>query len=378
MTIHEDARQASSRDEGRAIEAIARLSGRLEFEALAAIADAHSKGTEKVQRAAESASIESAKEFAENLISLFDFIPWDGSLIERNQFEQAYQATLMLTDSFKDVSEENLVATMLECPPSLVVLRTITGYTYDQLESACKEASGTTTPKERIKLLEGMAYKPANFPTDRQASDIAALASAIYRAVTRSLLKPIPNVESAGFLDRQAKVDTDAGWRGVHRAATEGVTYSDLLYERYLGRPFAYVQDALSERKGDLLENAIAQVFTASHVPYYRTKMRERIPGFEQAPDFLIPNKDSPECVVESKLTEDGGTARDKAARIFRLSETCRKREITLVAFVDGRGFTRINDVLAPIMRWTGGWTFCLNTAARMLEVPAIARHARG
>jgi len=377
MGIHEDAREATSGDEGKALEAISRLAGRLEFEALAALADAHSKGTEKVQRAAESASIESAKEFAKDLISLFDLIPWSPSLIERKQFQEAYRATLALTHSFKEVSEDSLEAVLLEYPPALVVLRTITGYTYDQLERASKEATGTATPKERIKLLEALKKKPANFPTDRQASDIAALAAAIYRAVNRSLLKPIPNIQAAGFLDRQTKVDTDEGWSGVNRAATQGVTYSDLLYERYLGRPFAYVQDALSERKGDLLENAIAQVFTASHVPYCRTKMRERIPGFEQAPDFLIPNKDSPECVVESKLTEDGGTARDKAARIFRLGETCRKHEITLVALVDGRGFTRINDVLAPIIRWTGGWTFCLNTVGRMVEVPAIARYAR-
>lgn len=378
MGVQEDAREATSRDEAKALEAISRLSGRLEFEALAAISDAHSKGTQKVQVAAESASIQSAKEFAKNLISLFDLIPWDASLIERRQFEQAYQATLVLTDSFKEISEENLAATMLECPPALVVLRTITGYTYDQLERACKEASGTTTPKERIKLLEALTEKPANFPTDRQASDIAALSAAIYRAVNRSLLKPIPNIEFAGFLDRQTKVDTDDGWSGVKRAATEGVTYSDLLYERYLGRPFAYVQDALSERKGNLLEDTIAEVFTGSHVPYHRAKMRERIPRFEQAPDFLVPDKDSPQCVVESKLSEDGGTARDKAARIFRLSETCRKHKITLVAFVDGRGFTRINDVLAPIMRWTHGWTFCLKTVGRLLEVPAIAQYVRG
>jgi hypothetical protein len=121
------------------------------------------------------------------------------------------------------------------------------------------------------------------------------------------------------------------------------------LYERYLGRPFAYVQDALSEKKGGLLETRIELVLRKHGVPYHHTGTREQIPGFEQAPDFLLPDKEAPACVIESKLAEDGGTARDKAARIFKLGEICQNRGITLVAFIDGKGL-----VVSRIFR-----TFC-------------------
>jgi len=228
-----------------------------------------------------------------------------------------------------------------------------------------------------MKSLENLAAKPPRFPTQRDAEDIKALAAAVFRAVSRTLHKPVPNIQAAGYLDRQAKVDTEGGWAGVNRAATRGVTYADLLYERYLGRPFAYVQDALSEKKGGLLEKSVAAVLGEHGVPFWATRTREKIRDFAQAPDFLVPGKEAPECVIESKLTEDGGTARDKAARIFKLGEECRKRGITLVAFVDGKGFERINDVLAPILRWTRGWTFCLQTVERLIEVPAIAKYVR-
>lgn len=43
--------------------------------------------------------------------------------------------------------------------------------------------------------------------------------------------------------------------------------------------------------------------------------------GYDEtaAPDFVIPD-DEPAVIIESKVAEDGGTARDKAARIQALA----------------------------------------------------------
>ena len=46
-----------------------------------------------------------------------------------------------------------------------------------------------------------------------------------------------------------------------------------------------------------------------------------RIPGFDQAPDFIIPDEWNPRVVIEAKISEDDGTARDKVTRIQHLAE---------------------------------------------------------
>lgn len=41
--------------------------------------------------------------------------------------------------------------------------------------------------------------------------------------------------------------------------------------------------------------------------------------GFDQAPDFIVPDEFSPQVVIEAKITEDDGTARDKITRVQHL-----------------------------------------------------------
>ena len=85
-----------------------------------------------------------------------------------------------------------------------------------------------------------------------------------------------------------------------------------LLYERLLGRPFAGHRDSVSELVGDIVENAIDEILTRAGVSFRRTGRAERVPGFDQTPDFIVPNEFNPQVVIEAKLTEDDGTARDK------------------------------------------------------------------
>ena len=104
-----------------------------------------------------------------------------------------------------------------------------------------------------------------------------------------------------------------------------GVPYAMLLYERFLGRPFAGHRDSVSELVGDVLESAIEGVLTRAGISLRKTKRAERIPGFDQAPDFIIPNEFNPQIVIEAKITEDDGTARDKATRMQHLGELSRE-----------------------------------------------------
>jgi hypothetical protein len=104
-----------------------------------------------------------------------------------------------------------------------------------------------------------------------------------------------------------------------HLRASDPSCY--LLYERFLGRPFAGHRDSVSEIIGDILESAIEDVLAKAGISFRKTKRAERIEGFDQTPDFIIPSEFNPQVIIEAKITEDDGTARDKVTRIQHLGE---------------------------------------------------------
>ncbi len=121
------------------------------------------------------------------------------------------------------------------------------------------------------------------------------------------------------------------GWTVIRHLSGMGVPYAMLLYERFLGRPFAGHRDSVSELVGDSLESAIEEVLSKAGISYRKTKRAEKIEGFDQTPDFIIPSEFNPQIIIEAKITEDDGTARDKVTRIQHLGELSmagRPREI--------------------------------------------------
>ena len=63
-----------------------------------------------------------------------------------------------------------------------------------------------------------------------------------------------------------------------HVAAAH-VPYAVLLYERYLGRPFASHRDAVSELVGDVMESAIEECLSRARITFRKTKRAERMLG---------------------------------------------------------------------------------------------------
>jgi len=68
----------------------------------------------------------------------------------------------------------------------------------------------------------------------------------------------------------------------------------------------------VSELVGDIVESAVEDVLSKVGVSYRKTKRAERVRGFDQAPDFFVPDEFNPSVLIEAKLTEDDGTARDR------------------------------------------------------------------
>src|SRR5271165_4777652 len=135
-------------------------------------------------------------------------------------------------------------------------------------------------------------------------------------AAVETLKQGVGEVDRALILHRLDKVDTANGIESIRPIADLGVPYAMLLYERFLGRPFAGHRDSVSELVGDIVESAIEDVLAGAGISFRKTKRAQRVPGFDQAPDFIIPSEFNAQVVIEAKITEDDGTARDKVTRV--------------------------------------------------------------
>src|SRR5581483_1320977 len=87
---------------------------------------------------------------------------------------------------------------------------------------------------------------------------------------------------AADTVHRMAKIDTSGSLVSLQHVASHHVPYAVLLYERYLGRPFASHRDAVSELVGEVMENAIEERLTRARISFRKTKRAERVPGFDQ------------------------------------------------------------------------------------------------
>ncbi len=174
-------------------------------------------------------------------------------------------------------------------------------------------------------------------------------------------------------LHRLNKADTKGGIESIQNLAGMGVPYAMLLYERFLGRPFAGHRDSVSELVGDSLESAIEEVLSRAGISFRKTKRAERIEGFDQTPDFIVPSEFNPQVIIEAKITEDDGTARDKVTRIQHLVSLSRQSQqntskYEVVACIGGRGFGVRREDMKKLILWTKGKVFTVKTLDRLVE----------
>ncbi len=185
------------------------------------------------------------------------------------------------------------------------------------------------------------------------------------------------NTRLPSVLHRLDKADTKEGIKSLQGAGDLGVPYPVLLYERFLGRPFATHRDSVSELVGEIVESAIKDVLAAARVSFREAKRAERITGFDQAPDFIIPDEFSPVAVIEAKLTEDDGTARDKVARVQRLrtlrDETGHKYDV--IACIAGRGFRVRREEMRRLLQATDGKVFTLSSMHLLIAQSRIREY---
>lgn len=306
------------------------------------------------------------------LESEFMVMPKGQGFIDFAEFERGYENLKRETLGFQEFTPERALGAVEKDPVSLLVIRTILGFTPSEWSYVSTRRSGVPVGESfarglerRIRLNSGGPIRLGDLSRKRL---VALIDTACY------FVKTSPPDVGEECLHRLGKADTCAGVDGVRAAAQLGLPYAMVLYERFLGRPFAGHRDAVSELVGDALETAIEELLVRAGVSYRKTKRAERIVGFDQAPDFLIPCEFNPKVVIEAKISEDSGTARDKVTRVQHLAEIAAQRAVSgsprfqVVACIGGRGFGVRRQDMRKLLFATEGKVFTPKTLVRLLD----------
>jgi len=312
----------------------------------------------------------------DSLQSDFLVLPKGKGFVKYAVFQGGYEALRQATLGFVNVTADAVLPVVLQAPISLIVLRTMLGFTPPEWAYVATLRTGVDIPQGAVRSLDrGIRMDPtkvlnAKGETSRRVRALVETACAL-------LVEGAPEV-MADKLHRLDKPDTKGGLSSVQSLALLGVPYPMLLYERFLGRPFAGHKDSVSELIGDSLEVRIEESLTSAGIGYRKTKRAESVPGFDQAPDFIVPDEFAPKLVIEAKVAEDDGTARDKVTRIQHLDELRRQGQpagnvkFELVACIGGRGFGIRREDMKKLLLATRGKVFTLKNLDRLVDNTAL------
>ena len=277
------------------------------------------------------------------LESEFLVLPKGIGFIEYSIFEGGYEALKQATTAFTNVTLSTVSPVATDTPISLIVLRTMLGFTPPEWAYITTQRTGVEVSQGFIRSLDRKIRMEPFKPLGRGKGTTERIRALIDTAC-QLLSEGAPQVE-ATKIHRLDKADTRAGLDSVRTLTDLGVPYAMLLYERFLGRPFAGHRDSVSELVGGGIEVAIEDVLSRARISHRKTKRATRIPGFDQAPDFVVPSEYNPQVIIEAKITEDDGTARDKVTRIQHLGELSvagqpsHQPKFEVIACIGGRGF---------------------------------------
>ena len=310
------------------------------------------------------------------LESEFLVLPRGPGFVEYPAFEAGYEALKQASQGFAAISTDRILPITQECPIAFVVLRCMLGFTPPEWAYVAAQRTGVAISQGAARTLD----RKARMEPDGTLSSSGVTGErlkALVQAACELLNEGAPAVDS-DKIHRLDKADTRSGPEGLRRISEMGMPYAMVLYERFLGRPFAGHRDSVSELIGDSLESAIEDVLHKAGVSYRKTKRAERIEGFDQVPDFIIPSEFNPQVIVEAKLTEDDGTARDKVTRIQRLDtlrrqgQRGRKPKYELIGCIAGRGFGVRREDMRRLLFATDGKVFTLKTLHRLVDTTRI------
>jgi len=227
-----------------------------------------------------------------SLESAFLVMPRGHGFITFPEFENGYETLKRATANFSALDEQDIYTTALRVPLVLIILRAMLGFTPSEWAYVAGQSAGIEITQgfarsldRRIRLSPVTPLKPSPVMQPR--------VRALVKIACQMLRQGIPETPPE-LIHRLDKADTRDGLTAARDLAGMGVPYAMLLYERFLGRPFAGHRDSVSELIGDVLEVAIETELTNAGISFRKTRRAERVAGFDQAPDFIIPSEFNP------------------------------------------------------------------------------------
>jgi len=312
-----------------------------------------------------------------SLASEFLVMPKGEGFLEYSTFSDSYEILKNITLGFESFDSQAIFDAARKSPVILIVLRSMLGFTPPEWAYLASSRTHVEVPQGAARTLDReIRSHPGR--TLKSGEVTLARVRALVDTACSLLIEGCPKVAD-NKLHRFSKADSVEGLTSVRQMAALGAPYSMLLYERFLGRPFAGHRDSVSELVGDGLESAIEQVLSENGITFRKTKRAERLPGFDQAPDFIVPDEFNPKVIIEAKLTEDDGTARDKATRIIRLCQMAEDRERSggqayeVIACLAGRGFGVRREDMRQMIFHTTGKIFTPKTLHRLVDCSALS-----
>jgi len=318
----------------------------------------------------------------DTLQSSFLLLPRGPGFVAYAEFQQAYEVLKRHTAGFTAIEPDDVMEALQENALTFIVLRAMLGFTPPELAYVASQQSGVDVSQgfarnfDRRVRIERQGLQSLSRQSRKR---VAALVSTACQLLKEEVTETPPDM-----IHRLDKADTRSGLTSLRHLATEGAPYAMLLYERFLGRPFAGHRDSVSGLVGEVMENAVEERLRQARISFRKTKRAERVEGFDQAPDFIIPDEWNPRVVIEAKITEDDGTARDKVTRIQHLAEISRQRRLQgqpdfqVIACIDGRGFGVRREDMRKLLEATRGKVFTLKTLDHLVESTALKAFRSG
>lgn len=199
-----------------------------------------------------------------SLESAFLTLPKGDAFVEYPAFEGAYEALKKATGSFSQLPREQISDLVYANPLCLLVIRSILGFTPPEWAYVASERKGEDIDQNFARDLERRArfepLRPMRHTPLRDAR-LKAMLEVACDLMEEGSPKPSPVT-----VHRLDKADTASGLETIKSLAALGAPYAMLLYERFLGRPFAGHRDSVSGLVGDSLKTMLiatkGKVFT--------------------------------------------------------------------------------------------------------------------
>jgi hypothetical protein len=311
-----------------------------------------------------------------SLASEFLTLPKGEGFVNYAAFETGYEALKKATGGFATLQRPKVLKTVLEVPIAFVVLRSMLGFTPPEWAYVAAQRHGSDLNQGFARSLDRKVRVSPLLPL-RVSAEMTERIEAMVGTACDLLEEGCPEVQ-AHQIHRLQKADTIGGLTALRNMAAIGAPYAMLLYERFLGRPFAGHRDSVSDLVGDGLENVVEEQLSKAGISFRKTKRAERFADFDQAPDFMVPSEFNPKVVIEAKLTEDDGTARDKVTRIQHLhslsvsGQRAGQRKFEVIACIAGRGFGVRREDMKKLLLATRGKIFTPKTMDRLVDCSAL------